>query len=225
MPRPPAPLLSVDRIRTAALEIIDQHGLEALTMRRLAHHIGVQAASLYNHVRTKEQLLHDVANELATEVDTSAFGRCDWREALTIYLRSYRSVLARHPNIVPLLSAGPGRRESGLKLADAVHGGLVSAGWPPKYATMIGAATKYLVFGAAMGSFSQGFDDDEQLYAERYPNLAQAHLLRGRAEIDTEAFELALRVMLDGLTNLWESLEHPDGQQRDQPAGDHGDRD
>ncbi|MGO1050592.1 TetR/AcrR family transcriptional regulator [Crossiella sp. CA198] len=225
MPRPPAPLLSVDRIRTVALEIIDQHGLEALTMRRLAHRLGVQAASLYNHVRTKEQLLHDVANELATEVDTSAFGRLDWREALTIYLRSYRAALASHPNIVPLLSAGPGNRESGLKLADAVHGGLVSAGWPPKYATMIGAATKYLVFGAAMGSFSHGFIDDERLYAERYPNLTQAHLLRSRAEIDTESFELALRVMLDGLTNLWERLERPERQHRDDSACDQGHRD
>ncbi|MBP2475913.1 AcrR family transcriptional regulator [Crossiella equi] len=206
MPRPPAPLLSVDRIRTTALELIDTHGLEALTMRRLAHRLGVQAASLYNHVRTKEQLLQDVANGLAAEVDLSGFGQLDWREAMTVYLRSYRAVLARHPNIVPLLSAGPGTRESGLKLADSVHGGLVSAGWPPRYATMIGAATKYLVFGAAIGSFAEGFVDDERVYAERYPNLAQAHLLRSHTEIDTEAFELALRLMLDGFARLWEEL-------------------
>jgi hypothetical protein len=92
-------------------------------------------------------------------------------------------------------------------VADAVHGGLVRAGWPPKYATMIGASTKYLVLGAAIGSFSRGFEDDVQVYLDRYPNLNQAHRLVEHAdEIDQGSFELALDSFLHGLSFLHSSL-------------------
>ncbi|MGH3492911.1 MAG: TetR family transcriptional regulator, partial [Sciscionella sp.] len=50
MPRPSTPLLSTAAIRTTALRIVDVHGLDGLTMRRLADALGVRAASLYGHV-------------------------------------------------------------------------------------------------------------------------------------------------------------------------------
>ncbi|HEY2043952.1 MAG TPA: hypothetical protein VGH11_14835, partial [Jatrophihabitans sp.] len=86
-------------------------------------------------------------------------------------------------------------------------GGLVAAGWPPRHATMIGAATKYIVVGAAMTSFSGGFVDDVQVYLDRYPNLAEAHRLRRHAaEIDVDSFELALGSFLDGLAARYTEL-------------------
>lgn len=66
----------------------------------------------------------------------------------------------RPPPHRAVLAYGPARREGSLRRADAVHGGLVGAEWPPRYATMIGASTKYLVIGSAMASFARGFDDD-----------------------------------------------------------------
>jgi len=201
--RPSTPLLSKQRIRSAALEIIDHEGLAGLTMRKLAVRLGVQAASLYSHVATKEDLLHALANELAEQVDVTAFDGDDWRAGLSTWARSYRAVLAAHPNFVPFLAYGPSRREASLRMADAVHGGLVRAGWPPRYATMIGASTKYLVVGAAMSSFTRGFEDDVRVYLDRYPNLSQAHRLRQYGdEIDRDSFELALSTFLDGLTAL-----------------------
>lgn len=211
MARPSAPLLDRARIRAAALHIIDVDGLETLSMRRLAERLGVRAASLYGHVATKDDLLDDIANELMTAVDVSAFAGGDWRAGLKAWARSYRAVLAEHPNIVPFLAYGPAHRESSLRKADAVHGGLTGAGWPPRHATMIGAATKYLVVGAATtafaGGFSGGFSDDMQVYANRYPNLHQAHRLReNAAEIDADSFELALESFVDGLTALHERV-------------------
>lgn len=203
MGRPSIPILSKQRIREAALQIIDRDGLSGLSMRKLAVALGVQAASLYSHVSTKEELLHTVANDLADQVDVSGFAGDDWRAALSTWAGSYRAVLAEHPNFVPFLAYGPSRREASLRMADAVHGGLVRAGWPPRYATMIGASTKYLVMGAAMSSFSRGFEDDVRVYLDRYPNLSQAHKLRQYAdEIDRDSFELALSTFLDGLVAL-----------------------
>lgn len=131
MPRPRTPLLNPAAIRAAALRIIDSDGLGTLTMRKLASELGVQAASLYTHFPNKERLLEDVANEIMASVDTSAFAGGDWQPALAAWARSYRSALAGHRNFVPFLAAGPSRREAALQRADAVHGGLVAAGWPP----------------------------------------------------------------------------------------------
>ncbi|WP_189056502.1 TetR/AcrR family transcriptional regulator [Longimycelium tulufanense] len=199
MPRPSTPRLSPEHIRRAALEIIDGEGLAALSMRRLATALGVRAASLYNHVPSKEKLLDEVANDIVAGVDAAALEAADWREAVVAWARSYRAALAAHPNIVPFLAREPVEREASLRLADAVHGRLVGAGWPPRQATMIGAAVRYLVLGAALGSFARGFVDDAGVYAERFPNLRQAHLLRAHAdEIDHASFELALRALVDG---------------------------
>jgi hypothetical protein len=75
---------------------------------------------------------------------------------------------------------------------------------------MIGASTKYLVVGAAMGSFSRGFEDDVQIYRDRYPNLQDAASLREHAdEIDADSFELALDAFLTGLATLYTTIVGP----------------
>ncbi|MVU82207.1 TetR family transcriptional regulator [Nocardia sp. ET3-3] len=214
MARPKVPLLSRERIREAALTLIDRDGLAELSMRKLAAELGVQAASLYTHYPTKDAVLDDIASGLMARVDVSAFDQ-GWRVGLVSWAHSYRDALVRHPNFVAYLSAGPGTRDENLRAADAVHGGLVSAGWPPRDATMIGAATRYLVMGATMGSFSRGFVDDVQVYRDRYPHLEQAHLLRAKAdEIDAESFELALSAFVDGLQLRYDAIEKERARRR-----------
>jgi AcrR family transcriptional regulator len=208
--RPRTPVLSRARIHQTALRIMDADGLAGLSMRKLAAELGVRAPSLYGHVASKDELLHAVANDLMEAVDISGFGTGDWRLGLRMWARSYRAALGTHPNMVPFLAEGPARREASLRVADAVHGGLVGAGWPARYATMIGASTKYLVVGAAMGSFSRGFEDDVQIYRDRYPNLIDAPSLREHAdEIDADSFELALDAFLNGLGTLYREIVRP----------------
>ncbi|MQY25612.1 TetR/AcrR family transcriptional regulator [Nocardia aurantia] len=208
MARPRVPLLSRERIRDAALELIDRDGLPELSMRKLATELGVSAASLYGHYPNKDDLLGDIARDVIERVDTSAFETTPWQQGLTAWARSYWSALVAHPNFVPYLATGPGRSDAGLRMADAVHGGLVRAGWPPRDATMIGASTRYLVLGSTIGSFSRGFDDDVQVYRDRYPHLEQAHLLRAKAdEIDTQSFELALQAFVDGLQVRYTAIQ------------------
>jgi AcrR family transcriptional regulator len=202
--------LNRERIHAGALRIVDADGLDGLSMRRLAAELGVRAPSLYGHVASKDDLLHAVANDVMTQVDVSAFDSGDWQLGLRVWARSYRAALATHPNLVPFLAYGPARRSASLHAADAVHGGLVGAGWPPRYATMIGASTKYLVVGAAMGSFSRGFEDDVRVYLDRYPNLVDAPSLREHAdEIDADSFELALAAFLSGLATLYPTVVGP----------------
>lgn len=204
MARPRKPLLSRDRIVDAARTLVDTEGLAAVSTRRLAAELGVSGPSLYNHFRTKDQILEAVADSVSAQVDLSMFeadDERDWRTALHDWGVSYRSALRTHPNIVPVLARGPGHRPAGLRLADAVFGAMVDAGWPPPQATSIGALMRYFVTGSALGSFAGGFPDDEAAYDPAdYPHLGQAHLLAERQEIvDDRAFETGLTALIDGL--------------------------
>ncbi|MEV7615612.1 TetR/AcrR family transcriptional regulator [Streptomyces sp. NPDC089799] len=210
MARPRKPLLSRDRIVETAGALVDAEGLEAVSTRRLAAALGVSGPSLYNHFRTKDEILDAVADAVSSRVDLSMFeesdGR-DWRTALHDWAHSYRAALADHPHIVPVLARGPGRRPAGLRVADAVFGAMTTAGWPPAQATRIGALMRYFILGSAVGSFAGGFVDDEQAYDPAdYPHLGQAHLLaERRREVDEGAFETGLRALLDGLGLQYEA--------------------
>ena len=204
MARPRQSLLTRQRIVETASALVDAEGLEALSVRRLATELGVQGPSLYNHFATKAEILDAVADEVVARVDVSAFATHGWREALRLWAHSYHAVLGAHPNIVPVLAHGPGRRPAALAMADVVYGALVQAGWSPARATHIGALMRYLVTGSALGSFALGFSGDPQLY-DRYPHLRHAHLLAENQErVDEGAFVLGLDTLLSGLDSLLE---------------------
>lgn len=202
MARPHAPLLSREKIVDAALALIDEEGLAALSTRRLAGRLGVSGPSLYNHFATMDDLVEAVADLVIGQVDLSALDdpALAWREALRHWARSYRGALAAHPNLIQVAVHGPGRRPAALRLADAVYGAIVRAGWPPREATEIGALMRFFVAGAALGSFAGGFSEDPELYGDDYPHLRRAHLLAARSrDIDHAAFELGLDLLLTGL--------------------------
>ncbi|MDQ0962912.1 AcrR family transcriptional regulator [Streptomyces sp. B4I13] len=210
MARPRKPLLSTDRIVETARALVDTEGLAAVSTRRLAAELGVSGPSLYNHFRTKDEILEAVADSVSAQVDLSMFedaGR-EWHTALHDWAVSYRAALRDHPNIVPVLARGPGRRPAGLRLADAVYGAMVRAGWPAAQATSIGALMRYFIMGSALGSFAGGFVDDVSAYDPAdYPHLGQAHLLAEQQEkIDERAFETGLTALLDGLARQFEQL-------------------
>ena len=200
MARPRQTLLTRERIVEAASALIDAEGLDALSTRRLATELSVQGPSLYNHFATKAEILDAVADAVIEQVDVSAFARCEWPEALRRWAKSYHAVLVAHPNIVPVLAHGPGRRPAALAMAEAVYGALVDAGFSYARATHIGALMRYLVTGSALGSFALGFDVDPALY-ERYPHLRHAPRLAEHHEaVDEGAFELGLDLLITGLT-------------------------
>ncbi|WP_328325095.1 MULTISPECIES: TetR/AcrR family transcriptional regulator [unclassified Streptomyces] len=217
MARPRKPLLSRERIVTTASALVDSEGLAAVSTRRLAAELGVSGPSLYNHFRTKDEILEAVADAVSAQIDLSMFDETDgrdWRTALHDWAVSYREALSDHPNIVPVLARGPGRRPAGLRVADAVFGAMVRAGWPPAQATYIGALMRYFITGSALGSFARGFVDDEAAYDPAdYPHLGQAHLLADRRQkVDNGAFETGLRALVDGLALQFAAVRPvPDG--------------
>src|SRR6202011_226101 len=73
--------LTRERILRAAIRLADRHGIESLSMRKLGQGLGVEAMSLYNHVRNKVDMLDGMVDVVFSEIDLPANGT-DWRTAL-----------------------------------------------------------------------------------------------------------------------------------------------
>ena len=126
------------RVIDAALRVLDAEGLEAVSMRRVAREVGVEAMSLYNHVEDKDDLLDGIVARILLEfpVPASDPGR-DWADYGRAVANGWRAVLMAHPHALPLLGSRPpasddpnvllpietalrALRESGLSEKDAV---------------------------------------------------------------------------------------------------------
>lgn len=94
--------LTKDELFEVALRIADAEGLEALSMRRLAAEVGVEAASLYHHVPNKDALLNGVVVKMRSEMQIPFPIPEDWIDLMEAIFAEYRRVLAAHPNLVSL---------------------------------------------------------------------------------------------------------------------------
>jgi AcrR family transcriptional regulator len=95
--------LDRDSVLSAALRVLDRDGRAALTMRRLAQELDVEAASLYTHVRNKDDLVDGVLDRILDEVELPA-SRTPWRSALVASFSNYRATLLAHPTAVSLMT-------------------------------------------------------------------------------------------------------------------------
>ena len=104
--------LTRDLIFERGLQIVDADGLDALSMRRLAADLGVEAASLYHHIADKQALLDGVIARLRSEMVVTADPSGDWMAFMEDVFAEYRRVLVAHPN---LLSLAGWRLENGTE--------------------------------------------------------------------------------------------------------------
>src|SRR2546427_10678342 len=105
----PRAQLSRERVLGAAVALADLDGIEALSMRNLGQEVGVEAMSLYNHVRNKEELLNGMVDIVFSEIDLPTPGE-DWPTAMRRRAISARQALKRHPWAIGLMEwrAQPG---------------------------------------------------------------------------------------------------------------------
>jgi AcrR family transcriptional regulator len=91
--------LSRDAIVEAALRVLDREGMEGLSMRKVGEELGTGAASLYWHVRNKDELLQLVFERVSSEVDLPEPDPSRWQEQLKDLARQMRAVLNRHRDV------------------------------------------------------------------------------------------------------------------------------
>ncbi|MCB1002160.1 MAG: TetR/AcrR family transcriptional regulator C-terminal domain-containing protein [Acidimicrobiales bacterium] len=122
--------LSRARVIDAALAIVDAEGLDALSMRRLGRELGVEAMSLYHHVRDKDDVVNALNVLVLSRIDTDTSGLA-WPEALVVFAeRLYAAYLPR-PSLARALSwTVPTSREL-LTTMERVLARLAESGLPP----------------------------------------------------------------------------------------------
>lgn len=208
--------LTPERIVEAALELADAEGLDALTMRRLAAELDVEAMSLYHHVPNKDALLDALVDAVIEEVRdaVSDDGGRDWRAALRARCLTARDVMVRHPWAPRLIGTRRTVPSSVLFYYEDVLGLLIDGGFSYALAHKALHALGSMSLGFVQELFSpdDGFDADaaeaefEELSAQ-LPNLtamvaAEIHANDGDVLgwcDSREEFEFTLDLVLEGL--------------------------
>lgn len=124
---PPRPL-SRDRVLRAAIKVADRGGVDAITMRRVAQELGVEAMSLYHHVPNKDAILDGVVDVVFEAIELPG-GDGGWRDAIRRRASSARTVLARHTWALGLLDSRRNPGPATLRHQDAVLGVLRESGF------------------------------------------------------------------------------------------------
>ena len=135
--------LTRPRIVALALGIIDEDGLEALNMRRLAAEAGVKPMSLYHHFPNKQAILDAVGETIAAAALGASPPDPRWRSRVRQLFMGLHALTEAHPRALPLISAAVVRTPSGRSWMEELMGTLLGAGF-----TEDRAATVYHVLGA-----------------------------------------------------------------------------
>jgi TetR/AcrR family tetracycline transcriptional repressor len=141
------------RILQAGLRLIDQQGLEAFTMRKLAQELSVDPMSLYRHFENKDALLDGVADVLWSEVKLPE-GEVGWEVLLRSFATSLRALAHAHPHAYALLCKNQSLPLALLRLCDVALEQLQRAGFEQRRAVEILCTVCSYAMGYAMVELS-----------------------------------------------------------------------
>jgi AcrR family transcriptional regulator len=192
------------------MDLADESGIDAVTMRELGRRLGVEAASLYNHVAGKDDLLNAMADLAASEIELPS-GDIDWKEAMRRRAVSARGVFLQHRWAAGLMDSREWSGSYSLIYADRVLGTLIRAGFSPVIASWAFIALDSYIYGfeRQRANFSPSKDVDSvevaQDLLEVIPEGAYASLAAvameyaGKPYDEDGAFEFGLDLILDSL--------------------------
>ncbi len=120
--------MSRDRILAVAVQLVDEHGLDALSMRKLGAALGVEAMSLYNHVENKDDVLDGMLDRVMRQIRIPD-PQAPWTERLRQLAGEIRRAGLEHPGVLPLFGARPVITAEGFAPVQAIHETLVDAGF------------------------------------------------------------------------------------------------
>ena len=204
------PALPPDRILAAALELVDELGADALSMRSLAQRLGSGTATLYRHFANRSELVAMMVDRMIGEVDfdADAVAALPWQQACTSFAQQMFDALGRHGNVASLLIGNVPMGPNALARREKILAVLLDNGFPPVVAAHAYATLSRYVLGFAIQlSGSAAVEQDAELAAAfheldpaRYPaTLAAADDLPVPLE---EEFAYGLRLIVAGLERL-----------------------
>jgi AcrR family transcriptional regulator len=200
--RPKVPLISKRKVCEVALAIIDEEGIDALSIRRLARRLGVNGASLYHHFENKEDIVVGAALLALSSVRTPETSSEDWRVWFLRNTQHLKAALEQHPDLIPALIRRNALR-LGLSEIDSTFALLEEQGLPIGLAWTLMETLESFVIGVVMRErTADGADDAEETY-DAFPHLRRATTERMLS--NDEAFVLGCQAIIDGIAQAAES--------------------
>ncbi|HEX9363355.1 MAG TPA: TetR/AcrR family transcriptional regulator C-terminal domain-containing protein [Candidatus Dormibacteraeota bacterium] len=206
--------LTRERVLRSAVKLADRGGIEALSMRRLGQELGVEAMSLYNHVRNKEEILDGLVDVVFSEIATPSADD-DWVTAMRRRAVSARQVLKRHPWALGLLESRTRPGPANLRHHDSVLAALRTAGFSVEMAAHAYSLLDSYIYGFTLNELSLPLDTQEAVAgvaeqilednpAGAYPYLAEmaASIVMKPGYDYGDEYEYGLDLILSGLTAM-----------------------
>jgi AcrR family transcriptional regulator len=209
----PRASLSTDRVLETAVAFADRHGLESLSMRKLAEELGAGAMSLYYYVPNKEQLIDGMVDIVFGEIEPPSL-ELDWKTAMRRRAVSTREALNRHRWAVGLMEGRMSPGPASIRIREAILGCLREAGFSIEETIQAYSVQDAYIYGFALQERSLPFESAEEStavaeettqqvaeLAKDFPYLAEVvagHVATVGYDF-TAAFEYGLDLILDAL--------------------------
>jgi len=200
-PRPRSSL-SREAIVQAALRVVDEDGLDALTMRRIASELGAGVMSLYVYFRSKEDVIDALADAVLAPIPLDTGSEADWREQIKELMRKIHQTLLAHPGINEIVVAESvpgqaldGTREHALEILH--YAGFTT----PDALEALGSIYGYVVGFSLLAARDRRHDSGQRPHpidSAQFPRLASAFPHYDR-RTSMNAFEQGLKHLVHGL--------------------------
>ncbi len=202
------PAIPLDRIVTTALQIVDEEGADALSMRTLAQRLDSGTATLYRHFTGRADLIAQVVDLVlgTVDLDPTKLSPLPWQEAGKAVVHAMFDTLRRHPNVAPLLTENAMIGPNALAAREVLITIMLDNGFPPALAARSYATLARYILGFAIQLAGPHSDLDkaglEQVFHDldtgQFPATVKVadHL---PVPLDDE-FAFGLELIIDGLT-------------------------
>ncbi|MFI5777322.1 TetR/AcrR family transcriptional regulator C-terminal domain-containing protein [Nocardia sp. NPDC051570] len=190
-----------DRVVEAGLALLDEVGLDGLTMRKVAERLGVQLNTVYWHVSGKPQLLEAMSDRILAGCADEPLPD-DWRDRVRLLAHRIRHAMLAHRDGGRVVAGRYVIGSHTLAFGDKMVGAFLQAGYPPKEAAWITWTIGYYIFGLVQEEQAAPEADTSAMTAAadpaRYPSMAATLPYHHPTDFD-ERFEFGLTMMLTGL--------------------------
>jgi TetR/AcrR family tetracycline transcriptional repressor len=212
-PRAGQEQLSRRRILEAALRLVDEEGMGALSMRRLGAELGVNPMSIYHHLPGKDAVISGLVELVFSGMRVRYPDGASWQDRVRAWAETYRGLVRSHPNLVlELVSNAAAVTEAVLLVNEPLYEALDESGLPPAEVVVGADSVVDFIHGFAIAEGAQPlghpFDRRELLerletgVADVLPTMSRVFraLTADEARYDFDrGFDAGLGILLKGI--------------------------
>lgn len=192
--------ITTHQVVQAAIAVLNEVGLDGLTMRGVAKALSVQHNTVQWHAQSKARLLELIADEMLAGIDAEPLPD-EWAARVKELYRRCRRTWLSHRDGARVMAGVNVPAPNTLHFAEQVMSTLLGAGFPPDLASQLHWLVFYFTLGIVQEEQAGGRDGElsESALTDDYPSLRRARVFLGAENFD-ERFELGLDMLIEAAT-------------------------